>query len=123
MGSSLGAELTIFVRQRYQLVTSAQVLREFVATLQKKFKAPEAVAAAWAAEIVEYSLIQPDPQQPPKRSRDPKDDSILQAALDAGCDWLVSGDVDLTALKRVKGMPITTPRDFMEAMGVEDPFE
>lgn len=123
LGSSLCAELTIFVRQRHQLVCSEQVLREFVVTLRKKFKAPEAVAEAWVGQILEYSHVQADPAHAPKRSRDPKDDPILQAALDADCDWLVSGDADLTALKRVKGMPISSPRDFLEAMGVEEVWE
>jgi uncharacterized protein len=122
LGSSLCAELTLFVRQRHRLVCSDQVLREFADKLKVKFKASASVTGAWVAQIRVYSQVQTDPLHAPKRSRDPKDDRILQAALDADCDWLVSGDSDLTSLKRVKGMPITTPRDFLEAMGVEESF-
>jgi putative PIN family toxin of toxin-antitoxin system len=122
-GSQLCTELLVFVRQRHHLVVCPQVLDEFERGLIKKLKQSPAVAAHFRQRLERRCLVQAQPSGPvPKRSRDPKDDPILQAALDADCDWLVSGDVDLTSLKRFQGMPITTPRDFLEALGVEEPF-
>ena len=51
---------------------------------------------------------------PPKVCRDPDDDHILAAAVNAECDFLVTGDKDLLALKKFAGMKIVTPREFAE---------
>jgi putative PIN family toxin of toxin-antitoxin system len=121
-GSGLCTELLIYLRQRHQLVVSEQVLDEFERAVAKKLKQPAKQAKAYRVGLQQRCLVQPQPPKTAKRSRDPKDDAILQAALDAQCDWLVTGDADLTVLKRLEGMPITTPRDFFEAMGVEEPW-
>jgi predicted nucleic acid-binding protein len=44
--------------------------------------------------------------------RDPDDDAILACALEAGADYLVTGDVDLMELKIFKGIRIVTFREF-----------
>jgi uncharacterized protein len=51
---------------------------------------------------------------PTKACRDPDDDYILAAAANAKCDFLVTGDKDLLALKTFGGISIVTPRDFAE---------
>lgn len=51
---------------------------------------------------------------PPKVCRDSDDDYILAAAVNAECNFLVTGDKDLLALKDVAGMKIVTPREFAE---------
>jgi putative PIN family toxin of toxin-antitoxin system len=121
-GGGLCAELLDFVKQRHRAVASPQVRRELAPVLVKKLKMLEPVAAAALSEFDAMVQLQPDPSHCSVRTRDPKDDPILQAALDADADWLVTGDADLTVLKRVKGMPVTTPRDFLEALGVEEPW-
>ena len=121
-GSGLCTELLIYLRQRHRLVVSEQVLDEFERAIHKKLKQPAKQAKAYRRGLEQRCQVQMDPPVAPRRSRDPKDDSILQAALDAKCDWLITGDADLTILKRLQGMPITTPRDFFEAMGVEEPW-
>jgi putative PIN family toxin of toxin-antitoxin system len=50
----------------------------------------------------------------PKVCRDPDDDHILAAAVNAGCAYLVTGDKDLLALKNYKSLGIVTPREFAE---------
>ena len=119
-GSKLCMELLLFCQQRHHLVVSADVLDEFQRIVVKKLKLPETLAHQWRGQIESQAQVRPRPTRVAVRCRDPKDDAILQAALDADCGWLVSGDADLTTLKRVKKMPITTPRDFLEALGVEE---
>jgi putative PIN family toxin of toxin-antitoxin system len=46
---------------------------------------------------------------------DPADNKILECALEANCDFIVSGDKHLLKLKRFKGAKILTPRQFLEA--------
>ena len=45
--------------------------------------------------------------------RDPKDDRILDAAINGQATYIISGDDDLLALKAFRGIPILTPADFL----------
>ncbi len=48
--------------------------------------------------------------------RDPNDNRVLAAAIDAGCSHLVTGDSDLLSLKSFQGVAIVTPRQFMKTV-------
>ncbi len=43
---------------------------------------------------------------------DPSDNMILECALEGKADFIVSGDSHLLELKRFRGMPIPSPREF-----------
>ncbi len=45
--------------------------------------------------------------------RDPKDNMVLSCALEAGADYIVSGDKDVTALGKFQTIPILSPREFV----------
>jgi predicted nucleic acid-binding protein len=47
--------------------------------------------------------------------RDPKDDMVLECALTAGEQAIVSGDKDLRALSEYKGIRILSPRAYLDA--------
>jgi predicted nucleic acid-binding protein len=44
---------------------------------------------------------------------DPNDDRILECALAAGADAVVSGDRHLLTLNRYEGIVIVSPREFL----------
>ncbi|WP_373522407.1 putative toxin-antitoxin system toxin component, PIN family [Aquiflexum sp.] len=46
--------------------------------------------------------------------RDPKDDMFLNLAIDAKATCIVTGDADLLELNPFKGIPILSPREFLE---------
>lgn len=56
-------------------------------------------------------------EQSTKRSRDPKDDAMLDLAVAGRADWLVTGDRDLLVLGSIGRTRIVTPAVFVEAMG------
>jgi putative PIN family toxin of toxin-antitoxin system len=45
--------------------------------------------------------------------RDPKDDMVLELALNGRADLIVTGDADLLALRVFRDIPIVTPRAFL----------
>lgn len=47
-------------------------------------------------------------------SRDPSDDKFIQLALDAGAHLLISGDPDLTDLRRYRSVEILSPAQFLD---------
>ena len=49
--------------------------------------------------------------------RDPKDDKILELAQSGEADLIVTGDLDLLVLDPFAGIPILTPRRFIDESG------
>jgi uncharacterized protein len=45
--------------------------------------------------------------------RDPNDDAVLETAVNAGAQLLVSGDKDLLVLKSFRGIAIATPAEYL----------
>jgi putative PIN family toxin of toxin-antitoxin system len=45
--------------------------------------------------------------------RDPNDDAVLETAVNAGAQLLVSGDKDLLILKSFRGIAIVTPAEYL----------
>ena len=52
----------------------------------------------------------------PPVCRDPDDDRVLAAAVAGDAVSIVTGDQDLLVLRRYKGIPILTPRQFLERL-------
>lgn len=48
---------------------------------------------------------------------DPDDDLVLATAVAAGAEVIVSGDHHLLDLKTYRGIPIATPRQFLDMLG------
>jgi uncharacterized protein len=46
--------------------------------------------------------------------RDAKDDKFLELAVSGNADYIVSGDEDLLVLNPFRGIPILTPRNFLD---------
>lgn len=46
--------------------------------------------------------------------RDPKDDIIIEGAVRANAEIIVSGDKDLLALGRYRSVHVLTPRQYVE---------
>jgi putative PIN family toxin of toxin-antitoxin system len=51
-------------------------------------------------------------------SRDRKDDKFLACAVEGQADYVITGDDDLLVLQSFAGIPITTPRAFVEERGL-----
>lgn len=55
----------------------------------------------------------------PRRCRDPKDDFLLELAVVADADILLSGDSDLTDMKRIGNCRIMTATEFLQTIKEE----
>ena len=100
-------------KKQFHLIVCPIILQEFERVLIKKFSATrnEARSALQIVSEAIHSVVRPSPLVQ-SVCRDPDDDAILACALEAGADYLVTGDVDLLELKTFKGIRIVTPRDF-----------
>ena len=52
------------------------------------------------------------------RSGDPDDDPIVQTAIAAKADYLVTSDLELLRVGRIEDIEIITPTDFQQRLGV-----
>jgi putative PIN family toxin of toxin-antitoxin system len=100
-------------KKQFHLIACPIILREFERVLITKFSITrnEAQSALQIVSEAMHSVIRPS-QTVQGICRDPDDDAILACALEAGADYLVTGDVDLLELKTFKGIRIVTPREF-----------
>ena len=100
-------------KRQFHLILCPVILREFERVLIKKFSTTRNEARSILQIVSEamHSVVIPS-QSVQGICRDPDDDAILACALEAGADYLVTGDVDLLELKIFKRIRIVTPREF-----------
>ncbi len=100
----------------HELVVSRPLLSELDQVLKKKLKMPTRLVS----EVVEF-LKQERPLYdagtlPRVKIKDRSDLRILSSALEGDADVFVTGDKELAALRRVRGLQILSPRAFWELL-------
>lgn len=104
---------------RHDLITSEFILDELRQKLAEKFKYLDAMAdEAIAVLRSRMKVITPSPLTIPV-CRDADDDNVLAVAVEASCDCIVTGDVDLLVLHPYQEIAILSPRAFLDVEGVE----
>lgn len=97
----------------HDTVESSYILDEVAANLSRKFQYDEEDTHEVRLFLTRVCEIY-DPEGPARiKTRDPKDDPVLQAAIASNTDILVTGDKDLLTQADTGGVRIMTPRDFV----------
>jgi putative PIN family toxin of toxin-antitoxin system len=96
------------------LTVSQPILDEMADVLARKFDAtPEEVAEAGRIIARAARKVQPSVQLDVIK-HDPPDNRILECAVSAGSDYIVTGDKDLLRLSVYNGVQIMNVSDFLE---------
>ncbi len=96
--------------EKWTVVLSEHILREFADHAADKFGAPpDEIRQTVAFLRTQVQLVEPLPL-PPNSCRDADDLPVLGTALAAGADCLITGDKDLLDLREFRGVPILPPR-------------
>ncbi len=117
---TLGKEFSgIFKKEKIEVCTSEEILKEISRVLMYS-KIDELLELSGVSEreiiqrIIENSiLIRPKFKLKIIRE-DLEDNKILDCALQANVDFIVSGDRHLLKLKKFKNIKIVTPREFLD---------
>jgi uncharacterized protein len=113
-GGPPGAVLDAALDGRYELITSPALLAE----LRRVLSYPKLQTVVGDADelikLLALAAIVVTPTETVTISRDPDDDRLIEAALEADADVIVSGDQDLLTLGRIGHIQILTPREFLE---------
>ena len=98
----------------FEVMISPALLAELGRSLQavaQQIGADSDLAAAWM-ELVELAADILVPSEAVTVCRDPADNAVLEAAVAAHADCMISGDQDLLVLAQYHNIPILTPREF-----------
>jgi len=113
----LCADLLEVILADHQLMTGEFVLRELERMLITKLNVPQKKVSKTLLFLRKHH-IEPIPEEPSKiKVRDEDDRWVLESALKAKADILVTGDKDLLVLsKKFTRIKIISPRGFWEIL-------
>ena len=67
--------------------------------------------------VVSEAISTPGNLALPVVAEDPADDRYLEAAVEGGASYVVSGDAHLLRLKEFQGIRVVTPQEFLRVLG------
>ena len=115
-GGLPGTFLDLAFVKSFQLVTSPVLLDELDEKLRGKFEVSSEDAALIRERLQSCALVMTPGIALKVIEEDPDDDRVLECAVAAEADYVVSGDRHLLKLGSYEGIPITTVRQFMDAI-------
>ena len=113
----LCADLLEVILADHQLMTGEYVINELERVLATKLKVPEQKVSA-VVQFLRKHHIEPVPDEPAEfKIKDENDRWVLESAIRAKADILVTGDRDLLDIsKKVKQLKIVSPRGIWELL-------
>lgn len=122
IGKHVGSLLQVFDLPQYELVTSDNLINEIlsVATRPKFARYFNADDVQGFVQFLEKNSTKFRIDNIPQRCRDPKDDFLLELAVVADADILLSGDADLTDIKQIGHCKIMTVAEFLQRYGTTE---
>ncbi|MFA6329665.1 MAG: putative toxin-antitoxin system toxin component, PIN family [Candidatus Micrarchaeia archaeon] len=100
------------------LFTSPALLSEFARVLEYPKLRPLIPNPAELTGKLESTAVFVEPKEAVEIIKeDPDDNKVLECALAAGADFIVSGDNHLLKLRAFKGIPIITTKAALEMLG------
>ena len=105
--------------ERHQIVSSAQMLAEFVEVMSRDNFAEvgRSRLASFLSILVRRTTIVSVKHTRRLIAQDPEDDMVLSTALKGNASYIVSGDEHLLDLKIFKGVKIVTVDEMLETLG------
>ena len=99
---------------KHTIIISEHILSELQGSLQKKLKMPKDKVQLIIEYLGEFCIISDFKKLDRRICRDIDDVKILGLSEMTKPDYIITGDVDLLALKEHRAVPIITPREFWE---------
>lgn len=100
----------------YELVLAEPILQELKDKLIVKFDNTPREAEDSVAGLQRVATLASIAGKTGWVLADPDDDKFVEAAIQGNANFIVSGDHHLLSLGTVEGIPVLTPRQFMERL-------
>lgn len=104
------------VLTHHELILSPELFREIESVLKRKLKVPNAKRQQIIRFLKDQSILFEDRTISALSCRDPDDLKVLALAIQGNANFLVTGDDDLLILKKVRKIPIISPREFWDRL-------
>jgi uncharacterized protein len=116
-GGPPGEIMALAAARQLQLILSPPLISELRRMLREKFEFSD--DALYLAEtLVRRAGIVVEPDRTLVLiTEDPEDNRVLEAAAEGKADAIISGDRHLLTLKAYEGIPIMSPRQFLDRLG------
>lgn len=114
--------LAAWAERRCEAVVSPALLAEYQETTEElRAEYPERAFVPWAESLAESAALVFPTERTSGATLDPDDEMVLECALAAEADFLVSGDKrHLLPLKAFRGIPIVSPADFLRRLTAKE---
>jgi putative PIN family toxin of toxin-antitoxin system len=106
--------------ENHSLVASRTLLNELREKLEEKFDVKAKDIPFLRAYEARADFFEPAPLDA-NVCRDPDDVAVLATAIAGKADFIITGDQDLLVLSQHEGIPIVTPRQWLEAQDQPSP--
>lgn len=101
------------VRKEVMGITSPAILEELETKLRRKFAYPEEQTERYIELVItDFEVVMPK-QKLSVVKDDPTDNKVIEAAVAANADYIVSGDRHLLGIGDYKGVKIVSPKEFV----------
>lgn len=102
------------LRGQIHIAISPTLKSELGGVLTEKFLFPEDIVETVITEISAFGLLTHPTEKISAVKDDPADDRVLECAVAAKADAIVSGDRHLLNLGSFRGIPILSPQNFLQ---------
>ncbi|MBI4671782.1 MAG: putative toxin-antitoxin system toxin component, PIN family [Chloroflexi bacterium] len=117
LGGTVGELIDEWDADNFQVIASAEVVTEYARVLARpKFGLTRDIVEAILGYVQRKIEFVAPTEQIAVIEDDPKDDMFLACAAAVQTDYIVSGDQHLLALGNFRGIPIITPRAFLDLL-------
>ena len=96
-----------------EVFISADIIAEIEAKLKDKFLWDKKQISVFIENIMEFCTTVEPAEKVHYLKDDPDDDKVLECAVEADCNYIVSGDKHLIKLKSFKNIKILNPAEFL----------
>ncbi|HZL13243.1 MAG TPA: putative toxin-antitoxin system toxin component, PIN family [Verrucomicrobiae bacterium] len=113
--------LAAWANRRCEAVVSPALLSEYHETIEElRLEYPARKFVAWTDALAESATLVFPMENASGTTIDPDDEMILECALAAEADFIVSGDKKhLLVLRRFRDIPIVSPADFLRLLAAK----
>ena len=113
--------LAAWAQGRCAVAASSALLAEYHETVEElRLDYPHRKCAEWAAALTEAAELVFPAERASGATPDPDDEMVLECALAAEADFIVSGDKKhLLVLGQYEGIPIVSPAEFLRRLAVK----
>jgi putative PIN family toxin of toxin-antitoxin system len=110
--------LAAWAQGRCEAVVSPALLAEYHEIIEElHLEYPRRTFVAWMQALTDSATLVFPTDRATGATADPDDEMILECALAAEADYIVSGDKKhLLALRQFRGIPILSPSDFLRRL-------